>query len=74
VVTEVSDNYAMDRVEFYADGQPFAVRDAPPFNAKWYFNRVERERLLGCHEFWVKAYDKAGNETESNHVRACVTR
>jgi hypothetical protein len=46
----------------------------PPFNAKWYFSRVERERLLGCHEFWVKAYDKAGNETESNRVRACVTR
>ncbi|WP_322799235.1 PBP1A family penicillin-binding protein [Thermoflexus sp.] len=74
VNTEVSDNYAMDRVEFYADGQPFAVRDVPPFNAKWYFRQVERDRLLGCHEFWVKAYDKAGNETESNRVRACVGR
>jgi len=74
VNTEVSDNYAMDRVEFYADGQPFAVRDTPPFNAKWYFRQVGRDRLLGCHEFWVKAYDKAGNETESNHVRACVGR
>ncbi len=57
VNAEVSDNYAITRVEFYVGNseQPFAVRTVAPYNVNWTPTRA------GTYKLRVIAYDAAGN-------------
>jgi hypothetical protein len=61
---EVRDNYAIGRVEFYHNDEetPFKVRRVAPFNVNWPLGAV------GAHSFYVKVYDAAGNETQTEPV------
>jgi len=67
---EVSDNYAIERVEFYVDNaeRPVAVRTIAPFSARWTITGG------GTHRIWVVAYDMAGNRAESPKVSIAVRR
>ena len=68
---DVSDNIAIDRVEFFADDEatPFVVRPAPPYDAKWL---LDDGKKLGKHTLHAVAYDKAGNAIVSNKIRVEV--
>ncbi len=65
---EVSDNYAIGRVEFYRNDeeQPFAVRTVVPYNVNWPITG------LGEQRFRVVVYDAAGNRAESKTVTVRV--
>ena len=62
LVTDVRDDYALSKVEFYANGQLFEVRTVAPFTARWTLQEA------GDFEFYAVAYDAAGNRTESARV------
>ncbi len=70
---QVSDNFGIDRVEFYVDKEekPFTVRRVAPFHDKWLLDKGDK---IGQHTFYVKVYDKAGNMVESNKVRVTVKK
>jgi hypothetical protein len=65
---DVSDNIAIDRVEFFVDDEttPFLVRPVPPYDAKW---KLDDGKKMGKHTLYARAYDKAGNVIESNKVK-----
>ncbi len=67
---DVSDNYAIGRVEFYRNDEeePFAVRAVPPYNVNWFITE------LGTQRFRVVVVDAAGNRTESDVVTIEVRR
>ncbi len=67
---EVTDNYAIGRVEFYRNDEeePFAVRTVPPYNVNWVIGE------LGEQKFRAIVYDGAGNQTESEPVTIRVKR
>jgi len=68
---DVSDNIAIDRVEFFVDDEtaPFLVRPVPPYDAKW---KLDDGKKIGKHTFYARAYDKAGNVIESNKIKVEV--
>jgi hypothetical protein len=53
-----SDNFGLERVEFYVDGMLESTLGHPPFVILW-------QQKLGNHSLLVKAYDLAGNVSES---------
>jgi len=65
---EINDNYAVDRVEFYKneEEEPFAVRNVAPFNINWTLEG------MGSYEFYVKVFDAAGNEAQTEPVKIQV--
>ncbi len=66
---EVRDNYAIARVEFYknAEETPFEIRKVAPYNINWTLGSV------GSYQFYVKVFDAAGNETQTEPVQVWVT-
>ena len=108
----VSDEWAMDRVEFAIDATYFITRTAAPYNERWPLElRYEQVEVPGETRNWpafssddeeirpgrmreledgftaifsgsgiyleghlikVRAYDRAGNETESDEIRVYV--
>ncbi len=65
---EAQDAYALDRVEFYVNGQaePFDVRTIPPYNVNWILGGP------GEYNFHVVVYDAAGNKRETKPVTIYV--
>ena len=65
---DVSDNIAIDRVEFFVDDETeaFLVRPVPPYDAKW---KLDDGKKIGKHTLYARAFDKAGNVIESNKVK-----
>ncbi len=55
---EVSDNVAVQKVEYRLDGRTLGVSDQAPFSLSW-------QPAAGSHTLVVSAYDLAGNYTES---------
>jgi len=70
VNADVTDNYAINYVEFYRNDEeePFAVRTVPPYNVNWTITEV------GEQKFRAVAYDAAGNRAESEVVTVKVER
>ena len=66
IQAEAVDNYSMDRVEYYLDGELLGYSTVPPYNTKW--NIVAD----GTHEIYVVAIDAAGNKAESEKVKIHV--
>jgi len=66
IQAEAVDNYSMDRVEYYLDGELLGYSTVPPYNTKW--NIVAD----GTHEIYVVAVDAAGNRAESERVKIHV--
>lgn len=71
VTTVVTDNVAIDRVEFFANAgdKPFSIKTVAPYSVKW----TIPVGFSGTAEVWAVAYDRAGNRKESQHVRVLVT-
>jgi len=66
LVADVRDDYAVAKVEFYANGQLFEVRTVAPFTTRWTLQET------GSFEFYAVAYDAAGNRTESARVSVTI--
>ncbi|MBX7215145.1 MAG: transglycosylase domain-containing protein [Thermoflexales bacterium] len=71
VGASVSDNVAIDRVEFFVNNgeKPFLTKSVAPYNVKW----TVPPGFSGVAELYAVAYDKAGNRTTSQKVRVFVT-
>lgn len=61
-----ADNISMDYVEFYVDDQPIAKSTIYPYNERWFITEP------GVHTIQLRAFDVAGNETESERVTIVV--
>lgn len=69
---EIDEAWAIDRVEFYIDGEKFAESTVPPYNQRWIIQMKDPEAEEEEREITVKVYDKAGNEGESPPVKIKV--
>lgn len=71
VTTSVTDNVAIDRVEFFANNgeKPFLIKTVAPYSVKWTIPLG----YSGVAELYAVAYDRAGNRRESQKVRVLVT-
>lgn len=74
IQADAQDNFAMQRVDFFIDGNKFESSTVAPFNKKW---TLSNEAGLAPgqtreHEIRVIAVDAAGNETQSDAVRIRV--
>jgi hypothetical protein len=63
-----SDNVAVTRVEYYADGQLVGTVTQPPFALVWEVRKVDR----GAHTLVALARDAAGNVASSGEVPVTV--
>ncbi|MCJ7567013.1 MAG: transglycosylase domain-containing protein [Anaerolineales bacterium] len=68
IEVEVSDNFGVERVEFYVDGRKVETVTAPPYSIRW------RMVTAGEHEVYVQAIDFAGNVVESDSVAFYIER
>jgi membrane carboxypeptidase/penicillin-binding protein PbpC len=66
IQADVSDNLALDRVEFYVDFRQIAVASGPPYSARW------QPGSPGEHTILARAYDLAGNMAESQKVAITI--
>lgn len=68
--TTVSDDFAIDRVEFFVNGaeKPFATKTAGPYSVKWTIPPGSN----GGVTIKAVAYDRAGNKAESQSVGVTV--
>lgn len=74
IQADAEDNFAMQRVDFFIDGNQFESSTVAPFNKKW---TLSNEAGLAPgqtreHEIRVIAVDAAGNQTESEAIRIRV--
>ena len=71
VTTVVTDNVAIDRVEFFANNgdKPYLIKTVAPYSVKW----TIPPGYSGVAELYAVAYDRAGNRRESQKVRVLVT-
>jgi membrane peptidoglycan carboxypeptidase len=65
---EASDNLSLSRLVFFVDGKLQQTLDSSPFSIRWI------PTTIGDHIFSVRAYDAAGNWSESQPVTIEVTR
>jgi membrane peptidoglycan carboxypeptidase len=68
IEVEVTDNFGVERVEFYIDGIKVETVTTPPYSIRW------RMRTVGEHEVYVQAIDLAGNAAESDRGLFMVER
>ncbi|MCK5635409.1 MAG: hypothetical protein KAI06_09990, partial [Anaerolineales bacterium] len=65
---DVTDNFGVERVDFYIDSIKVETVIAPPYSIRW------RLRTIGEHEVIVRAIDLAGNEFDSDRVLFIIER
>ncbi|MFI4981005.1 MAG: penicillin-binding protein, partial [Nevskiales bacterium] len=68
IEAQVQDNLSLASVVFYVDGQAVTTLTVPPYSTRWKISRP------GQHTIQVRAYDAAGNFTDSEKVSITVTR
>jgi hypothetical protein len=68
ISASASDNVGIARVEFYADGQLLATDTSSPYSTTWNTNKVSKT----THTLFVKAFDTAGNLTQSATISVTV--
>lgn len=62
IQADVSDDLALDRVEFYVDFRQVGSVEGPPYSSRW------QPVVPGEHTVFARAYDLAGNMAESQKV------
>jgi hypothetical protein len=65
---QVQDNLSLARVVIYVDGNAVTTLTVPPYSTRWKLSSV------GQHTIQVRAYDAAGNFTDSNKAIISVTK
>ncbi|MBF8281319.1 MAG: putative penicillin-binding protein [Anaerolineales bacterium] len=68
IQAEVQDNLSIARVVFFIDGFGSEDATAPPYSTRWKITAAEK----GEHVIFVRAYDAAGNYTDSEKVTITV--
>ncbi len=63
---QVQDNLSLARVVFYVDGLAVTSATVAPYSTRWKING------LGPHTLQVRAYDAAGNFTDSERINITV--
>ncbi len=66
IQAEADDNLSLARVIFYVDGIAITTASVPPYSTRWPIAGV------GPHNLHVRAYDAAGNFTDSERVTILV--
>jgi len=65
---QVADNLSLTRVAFFIDDVSAEAATVPPYSTRWKITAAEK----GEHTLWARAYDAAGNMTESERVTITV--
>jgi membrane peptidoglycan carboxypeptidase len=65
---EATDDLSLARLDFFLDGKMQKTLDSAPYSIRW------KPTTIGEHVFFVRAYDTAGNVSESQQVTINVTR
>jgi membrane peptidoglycan carboxypeptidase len=65
---QVDDNLSLARVAFFIDNTSTEAAVAPPYSTRWTLTAASR----GTHTLFVRAYDAAGNFTDSEPVTIVV--
>jgi len=65
LTANASDNVALARVEFWLDGKKVEERSVAPYTSLWTATR-------GKHTLQIKAFDSAGNESDSASIQFTV--
>ncbi|NIS82459.1 MAG: hypothetical protein GTO14_20130 [Anaerolineales bacterium] len=65
---DIRDEMQVDRAIFYVNGRAVATVTDPPYSTRWYPDKE------GNYVVYIRAYDVAGNETESERIIFSVTR
>ena len=68
IQADVQDNLSVARVVFFVDNIGAESATAPPYSTRWKITAAER----GPHTIVVRAYDAAGNYTDSEKVTITV--
>jgi hypothetical protein len=68
IQADVQDNLSVARVVFFIDGFGSEGATAPPYSTRWKITAAEK----GEHTIFVRAYDAAGNYTDSEKVTITV--
>jgi hypothetical protein len=78
ITADARDNWSMDRVDFYLDGNKVASSTVAPYNGKWTIvmrnpkaNESDPE-YSEEHEIYVEAFDSAGNSAKSDTIKVKV--
>jgi hypothetical protein len=78
ITADARDNWSMDRVDFYLDGNKVASSTVAPYNGKWTIvmrnpkaNETDPE-YTEEHEIYVEAFDSAGNSAKSDTIKVKV--
>lgn len=78
ITANARDNWSMDRVDFYLDGNKVASSTVAPYNGKWTIvmrnpkaNETDPD-YTEEHEIYVEAFDSAGNSAKSDIVKVKV--
>ena len=70
ITADATDTWAMDRVEFYLDGKMIGETSLAPYSIAWTITMVGDGPET--HTITAKAYNKAGNSTQSDPVTFIV--
>jgi membrane peptidoglycan carboxypeptidase len=65
LTANASDNVALERVEFWLDGKEVEERSVAPYTSLW-------TATQGSHTLQIKAFDSAGNESDSVSIQFTV--
>jgi hypothetical protein len=71
IQAEAKDESAMERVEFFMDGQPIGISTIAPYNILWPIvltKTVAGKVTTDTHSIYGIAYDAAGNQQQSDPV------
>jgi membrane peptidoglycan carboxypeptidase len=68
IEAEVRDEMGVESVAFFVNGEAVESVSLPPYSIRWEYGGV------GTYTIFVRAYDAAGNETESEEIVVQVVR
>ncbi len=70
IQVDAQDNASMERVAFHLDDETLGHSTVAPYTMRWMLSASD----VGTRRIRVTAYDRAGNETESESLNVRVTR
>jgi membrane peptidoglycan carboxypeptidase len=69
ITADAEDTWAMSKVEFYLDGRKLGESTVAPYSLRWTIAMsTTSTTVTETHSIKVKAFDRAGNEAESEPV------
>ena len=72
ITAEATDDWSMDHVDFFMDGQPLGTSTVAPYSLRWTIAMTST--ITETHTITVTAVDSAGNQTTTAPIKIEVIR